>query len=320
MAVLPILRSDFSQERGHLYLKSKQYDNLSRKYKLVFTDNGIIRPVSESTLIRIRMWAESESSPYIDKYIYDPWEDNLPVLIFTSNMLSKVGKVKYEFALQEPGSMEIITTRQQNLIIQESLINYNGLIESDDFDVLSHLVAEASSIPGLIDDVNTTQEEVKQLITQIQTDISNYQSEFSEMQSDVSELIQSTQDYLVQLTSNVNITLNQANSALSIANQLINDAENTLTTATQKASEANDHALEAESLVHGGVVPEDTEDNAKFYYEQTKNLKEQVDTASKLVIPHFYINFETMELMSETEAKGMNFWVDNGDFYGEEVI
>lgn len=49
-------------------------------------------------------------------------------------------------------------------------------------------------------------------------------------------------------------------------------------------------------------------------------MKEQVNTASKLVIPQFYINFEEGELWSETEAKGMDFLVDDGDFYGEEVI
>ena len=77
--------------------------------------------------------------------------------------------------------------------------------------------------------------------------------------------------------------------------------------------------MEAKSLTRGGVVPEDAEDNTRWYWQQTKGLKDQVDQAAKLVIPHFYINPATMKFMSDTEAKGMRFWYENGKFYGEEI-
>ena len=87
--------------------------------------------------------------------------------------------------------------------------------------------------------------------------------------------------------------------------------------ASQSATEASDSALLAERYAIGGVVPEDPEDNAKWYYQQTKNLKVQVDAAAKIVVPQFYIDFSTGKLMSDTEAKGMEFWIENGKFYGE---
>ncbi|SEU08025.1 hypothetical protein SAMN05443270_2994 [Lacrimispora sphenoides] len=314
------IRADVSQEMSYVYEKVKQYDNLSRKYRIMITDKGNMVSLKGNEAIRIRMWADGESTPYVDDWLDEPWENGYPILIMTSRMLSKVGKVKYEFVIQEPGSPAVISTRQQNLLIQKSLINYDGLIASEDFDVLSNLISQALTIPDLIEDLDASQEEINQLIIQIQNDMSTYQSQFSEMQSNVDALIQSTETYIQQLTVEVNNTLTQANTAVSTANQLIDTADNTLIHVTQKANDANNYANMAQRFAKGGIIPEDTEDNAEWYYRQTKNLKEQVDTASKLIIPLFYIDFETGELMSETEAKGMDFWIDDGDLYGEEVI
>jgi methyl-accepting chemotaxis protein len=314
------IRADVSQEMSYVYEKVKQYDNLSRKYRLMITNKGNMVQLKGNEAIRLRMWADGESTPYVDDWLKEAWEDGYPILIFSSEMLSKIGKVKFEFVIQEPGSPATISTRQQNLLIQKSLIDYDGLIASGDFDVLSHLIGQALIIPDLINDFNTSQEEINQLIIQIHNDMSNYQSQFAEMQTNVADLIQSTETYIQQLAVEVNNTLTQANTAVSTANQLIDTADNTLIHVTQKANDANNYANIAQRFAKGGIIPEDTEDNAEWYYRQTKNLKEQVDTASKLIIPLFYIDFETGELMSETEAKGMDFWIDDGDLYGEEVI
>lgn len=60
-------------------------------------------------------------------------------------------------------------------------------------------------------------------------------------------------------------------------------------------------------------------DNSKYYYQQTQNLKAQVDAVAKIVVPQFYIDFSTGKLMSDTEAKGMTFWIEDGKLYGEET-
>ncbi len=89
------------------------------------------------------------------------------------------------------------------------------------------------------------------------------------------------------------------------------------------AQAARESALQYQKLSKryavGGVVPEDTEDNAKYYYQQTQNLKAQVDAVAKIVVPRFYIDFSTGKLMSDTEAKGMAFWIEDGKLYGEET-
>jgi len=91
------------------------------------------------------------------------------------------------------------------------------------------------------------------------------------------------------------------------------------TAADQSAAEAQASALQAKRYAVGGVMPEDPEDNAKWYWQQVQILKAQIDQAAKLVIPQFYIDTEKMKFMSDTEAKGMRFWYENGKFYGEEI-
>lgn len=87
--------------------------------------------------------------------------------------------------------------------------------------------------------------------------------------------------------------------------------------AEAKAEEATESARLSKRYAVGGVVPEDSEDNAEWYYKQTKELKNQVDASAKLVIPHFYVDMTTMQLKSDTAAKGMRFWYDAGKFKGE---
>ncbi|WP_313074707.1 hypothetical protein [Lacrimispora sp.] len=90
--------------------------------------------------------------------------------------------------------------------------------------------------------------------------------------------------------------------------------------ADQSAGEAQASALMAKRYSEGGVVPEDVEDNARWYCQQTKSLKEQVDQIAKISIPRFYVDPVTMKFMSETEATGIRFWYEKGKFYGEEII
>lgn len=111
----------------------------------------------------------------------------------------------------------------------------------------------------------------------------------------------------------------EAGASEQVARDKASEAEASKTVAEQSAIEAQQNALKAESLTHGGVVPQDAEDNARWYYQQTKDIKTQVDASAELVIPHFYIDFATGKLMSDTKAKGKRFWISNGILYGENI-
>ncbi|MSS09518.1 SGNH/GDSL hydrolase family protein [Clostridium sp. WB02_MRS01] len=197
------IRADVSQEMSYVYEKVKQYDNLSRKYRIMITDKGNMVSLKGNEAIRIRMWADGESTPYVDKWLDDPWENGYPILIMTSGMLSKVGKVKYEFVIQEPGSPAVISTRQQNLLIQKSLIDYDGIIASEDFDVLSHLIGQATTIPELINDINVSLDDVSDKISEVNSTMAEYErqmqtyaTEYGEMKTDMQDVIDALHVYM----------------------------------------------------------------------------------------------------------------------------
>lgn len=100
-------------------------------------------------------------------------------------------------------------------------------------------------------------------------------------------------------------TTNKANAAAAseqVATQKAAAAGISQIAADQSATAAQESALLAKRYTKGGVIPEDTEDNAEWYYQRTKNLKEQVDAAAKIAVPQYYIDFSTGKLMSDTEA------------------
>lgn len=303
------IRADVSQEMSYVYEKVKQYDNLSRKYRIMITDKGNMVSLNGNEAIRIRMWADGESTPYVDKWLDDPWENGYPILIMTSGMLSKVGKVKYEFVIQEPGSPAVISTRQQNLLIQKSLINYDGLIASEDFDVLSNLIAQAFAIPDLINDFNVSQEEANNFILQIQNDIASYQSQFADMQTNVDELIQSTEDYIQELTLNAKNALDEATNTLSTANQLIDESRVLLGESEQHVNDSGANAALSESWAVGkkGLRPDEDTNNSEYFSGVSASNADRAEVAAQraeqyanFVVPVLSVDFITGELVYPT--------------------
>lgn len=108
-----------------------------------------------------------------------------------------------------------------------------------------------------------------------------------------------------------------ATSQATLASQKAQEAASSERTATAKAADALDSANDAKRYAVGGVVAEDAQDNAKYYYEQSQILKNQIDAAASLVVPQFFIDLETGALMSDKKAQGMRFWLEDGAFYGE---
>lgn len=101
------------------------------------------------------------------------------------------------------------------------------------------------------------------------------------------------------------------------ATQAATDAAESANSARKKAGEASGSADDAKRYAVGGVVSEDVEDNAKYYCQQAQKLKDQIDAAASLVVPQFYIDFATGQLMSDKKAQGMRFWLEDGVLYGE---
>lgn len=266
-----IIRADLSQDLNNLYFLSNQYDDYSRKYRVIITNNGILQPFTAQKPIRLIMKAQGESAPYYDDYLKsDEWEDGFPVVTFTASMLSKIGNVDFQFIIYEPGSPESVSTRQQHLKIQESLIDYDGIIASEEFNFLTDLIAQASTIPTLIIDINTSIEEVTAKIVEVNTKLALYETqmqtyvtEFAEMKTEQQAVIDALHAYM-------------------------EDVENT----------AAAHATNSKSWAVGttGTRQGEDTDNSKFYYQQAKIEADKAAAYAGLVIPVLTINFISREL------------------------
>ncbi|MFR6257869.1 MAG: hypothetical protein ACLULK_03680 [Anaerovoracaceae bacterium] len=102
-----------------------------------------------------------------------------------------------------------------------------------------------------------------------------------------------------------------------VATEKAQAASTSESNAIEQAQAASDSALLSKRYAVGGVIAEDTQDNAGWYYQQCKSIKAEVEATADLVIPRFYIDFTTGKLMSDKAAQGMRFWIENGKFYGE---
>ena len=258
-----IIKADLSQELNNLYFQLNQYDNYSRKYRLVITDNGVPRPFAAQKPIRLILQAQGEATPYYDDLLKDPWEDGYPVVTFTASMLSKVGDMDFKFIIYEPSSPETVSTRIQHLTIQESLIDYDGIISSHEFDILADLIAQAVTIPSVLADINTTKEEVGALITSVNAQMATYQTEFNTMSQNVQDLMTAVTAYM----SNV---------------------ENA---AAASATLSKSYAIGTTGTRTG----EDT-DCSKYYYQQAKIEADKAASYAGLIIPTLTINFTSREL------------------------
>lgn len=182
------LKVDLSQESSYIYMKVKQYDDNSRKYQVIFTDRGIPINMTGNERIMLALAESGQEDPY-DK-AWCTWENGQPYITFTANMLRKIGDIDATFTIYGGSDATVVHSRLWHINVQRSLIDYDGLIESEEFSILHDLINQAMMIPELISKFNASQNEINALIAKINSDIVDYQSQFTYMKSQWSETFQ----------------------------------------------------------------------------------------------------------------------------------
>lgn len=101
----------------------------------------------------------------------------------------------------------------------------------------------------------------------------------------------------------------------------LSDVKMEVAKATSQANKSEEQALLSQSYAVGGsnARPGEATDNSKYYSEQAEKYMNAAQMASELSVPQFYIDFSTGCLMSKTEAKGIEFRVENGYFIGKPI-
>lgn len=260
---LTTINADVSKDRDYIALLAKQYDHLSRKYRINITDNGMPVALTGNENVLMRMQAEGESTPYVEKWL--SWENGNIVVEMTSYMLSKIGTVYFDFVVYEaPTGVAVLSTRLSRLKIQKSLIDYDGIVSSEDFDILSDIISQGLTLAQLIIDGNASIEEINALIVSVNTQMATYQTEFATQSQNVQDLMTAVTAYM----SNV-----------------------------ENAAAAS--ATLSKSYAVGGTGTRSGEDTdcAKSYYQQAKIEADKAATYAGITIPNFDIDFSTGELL-----------------------
>jgi len=122
-----------------------------------------------------------------------------------------------------------------------------------------------------------------------------------------------------QTLAEAQAAINEANITTDRANDAITEAENTLNEGAQQVQQAAGNAALAESWAIGnkGIRPGENSNNSKYFSEQSKadadRAKQEADRAaqySAVVAPTFHIDFDTMELIQDTQGTGIEFSLD----------
>ncbi|RHP47078.1 hypothetical protein [Clostridium sp. AF32-12BH] len=176
------LKVDLTQESSYIYMKVSQYEDNFRKYQVIFTDRGIpINNLRGDELITLHLCESGEEKEYASRDCV--WENGYPYITFSSNMLSRAGDIDAKFSIYSKSDPSLSFSRMWHLNVQRSLIDYEGMIASDDFSILHNLIEQALMIPELIEKFNLSQDQINQLIVKINADIASYQQQFTAMKS-----------------------------------------------------------------------------------------------------------------------------------------
>lgn len=118
-----------------------------------------------------------------------------------------------------------------------------------------------------------------------------------------------------------NSATDSANSADDAENSAIAAAVSESNAADSKDEAANQALLSKSWAIGEGVPDRENEetDNSKAYANQAKQYAEAAQQAASMVIPVFRIDFDTGCLMSDKQAEGIEFFIQDGDFYGRTV-
>lgn len=229
-----ILKLDVAQEQSYIYLKCKQYDHNSRIYKLILTNEHIPILLTGKELVTVHI--TRADGTYIDDVC--KWENENLYLTITDAMLAVAGDASMEIKIFD-GAKEILTTMTNHIKVEKSMLPYDRMVLSNEFNVLNHLI---QSVLHTADYVI----ELEDLLQNANNRLQAFEQEFSQLSNEGRSLIEDLRDIinkaagldnkLEQLDNGINhmqtaldtanTAKNKATEALQILNNIIEQADN----------------------------------------------------------------------------------------------
>lgn len=185
---------DVGKQQSFKYLWAKQYDNNSRRYRLVITNQNVPLELTGKEYIVLSL--EDSSGDNYSNTSCPFGDDGYPYIVFTDSMLSRAGDIKCELRVYDQKGDSVATTFTFNMEVSKSLLNQSRMVESSEFNVLNDLISQAIQIEDLIDDVNADKAELQELIAKVNSDIKSYQKDYTNLSKQTQDLIKEVQTFL----------------------------------------------------------------------------------------------------------------------------
>lgn len=192
-------RIDVAHEMSFKYLQAVQYDHNSRKRRLIITDSNI--PIHFKGTEYIIFSMSKNGNNYAN--VSCPFEsDGYPYITFTESMLSEYGDIDCGIKVFDSvgSSIEnkatIISPFNFKMTISKSLMNYDRLVESSEYNALNDLILQAILVRELLKDYEANKEIIDAYIIQVNNDIQSYRENYSSLSSDAQVLINDVQSFL----------------------------------------------------------------------------------------------------------------------------
>lgn len=221
-----ILKLDVAHEQSYIYLKCKQYDHNSRIYKLILTNEHIPIILAGTELVTVHI--QRNDGTYVDDVCQ--WQNGSLYLTMTDSMLAVAGDASMEVKVFD-GNKEILSTMTNHVKVEKSMLPYDRMVASDEFNVLNHLIQSVLNAGEYAEDL-------EELLQNFRQRISEFERQFIQISTEGRALIQDLKD-IIDKAAGIDEKLEQ-----------LDDGIDRIQNALENADQANNKANEALTILN----------------------------------------------------------------------
>ena len=302
-------------------IRAKQYDKKSRYVNITCTEKGVPVVLTASNMsCYIKMSTPDKRAIYNNGVIQS---DGSILFELTETMLAQPGKGELEIDIVYSSTADgdddaLLSSMNLDVIIEKSVYSNDTIIATDEFNALTELITKEQSRSDSLNALEDKVEKAEEIRVSNETERCNSEEKRKvseeKRETDTKAAIDKTNEIILSATGALEtvkqkaeeVETNATNAAKSESNAKASEqaATKSQETATEKADSALEYATKAQSYAVGGTGSREGEDsdNAKYYYEQSRDISEGLKGGLQ---PHGTVAFLNLPSLSDVETGWM---------------
>lgn len=302
-------------------IRAKQYDKKSRYVNITCTEKGVPVVLTASNMsCYIKMSTPDKRAIYNNGVIQS---DGSILFELTETMLAQPGKGELEIDIVYSSTADgdddaLLSSMNLDVIIEKSVYSNDTIIATDEFNALTELITKEQSRSDSLNALEDKVEKAEEIRVSNETERCNSEEKRKvseeKRETDTKAAIDKTNEIILSATGALEtvkqkaeeVETNATNATKSESNAKASEqaATKSQETATEKANSASEYAVKAQSYAVGGTGSREGEDsdNAKYYYEQSRDISEGLKGGLQ---PHGTVAFLNLPSLSDVETGWM---------------